>query len=260
MKNQFAFAAALLCLGGGAFAADGVLTFPGPSSPKTTPEPPTLPQPNPTPEVPQSPGPQTPQSPTPQQQAGAMNHLFVCQSGDQSRITLRTDTSGKLYLNDPNSGENATGTYSYNGTQLTLSVPALQFNETTNRIEATKGLLLAFETSAVYCWLLGHEVGEAVQGYLKCPKIGYVQGIGWQENAFEFYQDHSVKWRRWDEYTAIVDTVYSESVGTYLIEGNQLSMAFGGRDKERYLTGVIGAGGSLKISELEPEKGPCVPQ
>lgn len=256
MKYHGGLAGILLGCAGAAFAGDGVLTFPGPSTPKTTPEPPTLPQPNPTPQVPQTPGPTT----APPQRTGGMNHLFVCQSADQSRITLRTDTAGKLHLNDPNSGESATGTYTYDGTQISLSVPALQFSETTNRIEATKGLLLAFETSAVYCWLLGHEMGEAVEGYVKCPSIGYVQGIGWQENAFQFFQDHSVKWRRWDEYTAIVDTVYSESFGTYLIEGKNVSMAFGGREKERFLSGVIRPDGSLSINELEPEKGPCAAQ
>ena len=187
-----------------------------------------------------------------------MNHLFVCQAADQTRITLRTDTAGKAYLNDPKTGENATGTYTYDGNKFTLSVPAYQFSETTVQLQAAKGLLLAFETSSIYCWLLGHEVGEAVQGYVKCPTIGYVQGIGWQENAFEFYQDRSVKWRTWDEYVAISDTTYTESFGTYLIEGNQISMAFGGRKDKNFLSGVIGQGGSLTINELEPEKGPCV--
>ena len=112
----------------------------------------------------------------------------------------------------------------------------------------------------MYCWLLGHEVGEAVQGYVKCPTIGYIPNIGWQDNAFEFYQDHSVKWRQWDEYVAISDTTYSESFGTYLIEGNTISMAFGGREKNRYLSGVIGQDYSLTINELEPEKGPCQSQ
>jgi len=254
MRNQLGFSMAMLAAGGVAFAADGILTFPGPSTPKPTQETPTLPQPNPTPQVPRAPGPQTPQP----QQSGGMNHLFVCQGADQTRITLRTDKAGKVYLDDPQTGESATGTYTFTGTEITLSVPAYQFSETTNRIEATKGLLLAFETSSVYCWLLGHEMGEAVQGYVKCPSIGYVAGIGWQENAFQFFQDHSVKWRRWDEYVVISDTTYSESFGTYLIEGSQVSMAFGGREKERYLSGVIGAGGSLTVNELEPEKGPCV--
>ncbi len=250
MRNQFGFAVVILAVAGGAFAADGILTFPGSSTPKPPQETPTLPQPNPTPQL--------PQTPAPQPAAGGMNHLFVCQAEDQSRITLRTDTAGKAYLDDPQTGESATGTYTYNGAQFSLSVPAYQFSETTNRIEATKGLLLAFETSSVYCWLLGHEMGEAVQGYVKCPTIGYIAGIGWQENAFQFFQDRSVKWRRWDEYVAISDTTYIESFGTYLIEGDQLSMAFGGREKERYLSGVIGAGGSLTINELEPDKGPCV--
>lgn len=250
---SFAFAIPLAVVSGTVFAAgDGILTFPGPSgAPKQ--EPPTLPQP--TPQIPQAPAPQTPR---PSNNTG-INHLFVCQAQDQSRITLRTDTAGKAFLNDPKTGENATGSYAWTGAQFTLSVPAYQFSETTSQIETAKGLLLAFETNTIYCWLLGHELGKAVQGYVKCPTIGYVAGIGWQENAFEFFPDRSVKWRRWDEYVAISDTTYTESYGTYLIEGNQISMAFGGRDKERYLSGVIGANSSVTIAELEPDKGPCVP-
>ncbi|MEM7058215.1 MAG: hypothetical protein AAF557_11540 [Pseudomonadota bacterium] len=189
-----------------------------------------------------------------------MNHLFLCQAPDQSRIMLRTDTAGKAYLNDPQTGESATGNYKYDGSQFSLSVPSYQFSETTNRTEATNGMLLAFETTSIYCWLLGHDVGEAVQGYVKCPKIGYVPNFGWQENAFEFYQDHSVKWRQWDENSMIADTTYSESFGTYLIEGNVISMAFGGRDTNRFLSGVIGQDYSVTINELEPDKGACVSQ
>lgn len=220
-----------------ALASDGILTFPGAQAPE-------------------GPAPQGPQQPS----GGQMNAAFVCMAADQSRISLTLDTSGKAVFNDPSTGESAEGTYTYQAATVSLSVPALQFHETTRQIEAAKGLLLAFETSALYCWLLAHEVGEAVQGYVKCPKIGYVPNIGWQENAFEFHSDHSVKWRRWDEYTAIADTTYSESYGTYLIEGDQVSMAFGGRDKERYLTGRIGSGGTLMVAELEPERGACQPQ
>lgn len=259
MKIKLAFAI-VAALTGSAFAAgDGVLTFPGASkSPKQDPQ--TLPQPNPVPQ-PTTPTPQFPTTPTPQPQqtAGGINHLFVCQAADQSRITLRTDTAGNAYFNDPNTGESATGTYTYNGNQLSLSVPSFNFSETTIQVQAAKGLLLAFETNTIYCWLLGHEVGEAVQGYVKCPTIGYIAGIGWQDNAFEFYQDRSVKWRTWDEYVAISDTTYTESYGTYLIEENQISMAFGGRKDKNFLNGTIGQGGSLTINELEPDKGPCVP-
>lgn len=253
-------------ISGTAFAAgDGVLTFPGASGSQEQ-DTPTLPAPNPSPQFPQptTPQPQFPQTPgpgTPQPAGGqTMNHIFVCQSADQSRITLRTDTSGNVHLKDPQSGESATGTYTYTGAELTLAVPAYSFRETTVQLQAAKGLLLAFETSTVYCWLLGHEMGEAVQGYVKCPTIGYIAGIGWQDNAFQFFQDHSVKWRSWDEYVAISDTTYTESYGTYLIEGNQISMAFGGRKDKNFLNGVIGTDGSLSINELEPDKGPCRPE
>ena len=162
-------------------------------------------------------------------------------------------------MRDPESGEQATGTYRYDGRSMTLQVPSYNVNQTSTQLDVQMNLLITFVLPNGYCYLVGHETGPAVAGYANCPTINYIPGVGYQKNAFEFYQDRSVKWRQWDELTAAVDTLYSEDYGVYLIDGQRFYMAFGGKEEDRYLSGTLNADGSFLVDQLEPEKGACSP-
>lgn len=140
-----------------------------------------------------------------------------------------------------------------------MSAPSIGLDEVSDQAYSDTGPLLAFQTPNVYCGLIGHDKSPGVEGYARCPKIGYVPGVGWQENAFEFYANRGVKWRQWDELVAAADTLYSENYGAYLIEGNQLWMVFPFRDEQQFLSGTINADQTFIVNELEPDKGACGP-
>lgn len=235
------------------------------ATPKLSPRPAPQQQPAPTPAapapVPQQPAPLPgqPQAPAPQPApaAGGMNAMFLCEAG--GRFVVNTNTTGNLNVRDPKTGETAEGTYAYDGKSFRLQVPSYNVNLTSTQLDIQKGLLITFVLPNGYCYLIAHEVGPAVEGYAKCPTIKYLPGVGWEENAFELYQDHSVKWRQWDELVGVGDTLYSETFGVYLIEGNRFYMAFGGAEEDRYLSGTLNADGSFLVDQLEPQKGPCKP-
>lgn len=227
--------------------------------PQQQPQPlPQQPLPLPVPgQTPQNPAPQPGQVPTAPHAQGAMNAMFLCEAG--GRFVVRTDVSGKLTVSDPQTQEQAQGTYAFDGQTFRFTIPAYNATQVSTSIDYQQGLLITFTLPNGYCYLIAHEVGPAVQGYGKCPKIGYIPGVGYQENAFELYQDRSVKWRQWDELTGIADTLYSEDFGVYLIEGDRFYMAFGAKEKERYLSGTIHPDGSFSVDQLEPDKGACKP-
>lgn len=232
-----------------------------PAPPAQTPPPPT-PAPTPAPgQVPsQTPG-QTPGQPPaqpPTQSGNALNNNYVCLDPQRQYYDLRLAPDGSLTVG--RDGEQAPGTYTYANGQISLAIPSIGFGETSTLADVARGLLVTFVTPSIKCTLLSHDLGTAVAGYLKCPAIGHIPGVGYQENAFEFFADRSVRWRQWDENTMIADTTYSQHFGTYLIEGEQITMVFGLNEDKPFLSGRIVNTTQLLINELEPERGACKPQ
>ena len=195
----------------------------------------------------------------PAAEARGLNAIYVCQDAQGTRYALQLTPDGRLAAGDGQSPPQEQGTYSFFNQQIRLTLPTLSFDQVSTQLVQEKGLILAFETPSLFCGLMGHDRGPAIEGYAQCPTIKYVPSVGWQKNAFEFYSNHSVKWRQWDEYVAFSDTTYSESYGIYLIEGNVLSMVFPFREKEDVLTGTINQDYTFLINELEPQSGPCTP-
>lgn len=188
------------------------------------------------------------------------SQLLLCDSADKTtyRLLLQTEGKAQVSLQGDSSGQTTDGTYEISGSTLNLSVPALGFQESSTEAYSAKGLLLKFVTPSLLCRAAAHEQGPVASTYYKCPSIRYIPKTRYQDNAFQFYADHSVKRRRWDELIgSFSDTLYKESWGVYFIEGDQFFMAFGGSDEDPYLTGRINADGSISINELEPEKGAC---
>lgn len=185
---------------------------------------------------------------------------FVCKDAEDGRYLAVLAPDGSLQMQAGTDGVPVSGQYSYQDGKMRFGLPTIGFDETSIQLYADKGLVIAFRMASIYCGLIAHNVGPAVQGTAMCPKIGYVPSVGWQENAFEFYADRSVKWRQWDEMTAIPDTLYSEHFGVYLIDGNQFWMVFPFKDEKQVLSGTLNQDTSFVINEMEPDKGACQPK
>lgn len=198
-----------------------------------------------------------PQQPVGAAPAGQINALYVCQTPQSQRYSLRMQPNGTLTasaLAAP--ADRAPGTYTFDGRQMRVQVPSIGFDQTSRVLEVRLGLLLGFATDTLRCGLISHDKGETLQGYAKCPSINHIVGLSYQTNAFQFYADRSVKWRQWDEMTGISDTFYNEYVGTYLLQGGKIQMAFVLKEKEHYLSGTI-SGNQMLIDQLEPARGAC---
>ncbi|MEM7745956.1 MAG: hypothetical protein AAF409_19840 [Pseudomonadota bacterium] len=195
----------------------------------------------------------------PEARAEPLSAKFFCKDGQGGKYLAVLASDGTLQVSEGTDGAPVLGQYAYDNGMMRFGLPPIGFDETSTQLYADKGLVLAFQMPSVYCGLIGHEKGRAVAGYARCPKVGYVPSVGWQENAFEFYADRSVKWRQWDELVAAADTLYSEHYGVYLLEGNQFWMVFPFKDEKQILSGTIGQDASILINELEPDKGACNP-
>lgn len=188
---------------------------------------------------------------------GQLNALFLCENLQTERYALRLHPTGQLTaaaVQVP--ADQAPGQYTFSGQAIRVQVPSIGFDQTSRAVEIRLGMLLGFVTDSLRCGLISHDQGETLQGYATCPNINYLPGVGYQRNAFDFHPDRSVKWRQWDEFTATSNTTYSEYPGTYLLQGDRISMAFVLKDKEHYLTGTV-TGNDMLIEQLEPQRGAC---
>lgn len=186
---------------------------------------------------------------------------YYCYDEDRNGYILWLKPGGRAEASaDDGYGQVIPGTYRRSGQNLSLSLPAIGFSETAIGIDAYNNLIVAFETPSVGCKLTGHDVGPKVAGYARCPNIGYFASSGgYETNHFEFFEDGLVVRKRWREYTITSSTRRAEMRGAYLIEGDQLFMAFADDEEHPLLTAQIHADQSFSVAELEPDKGPCVP-
>ena len=182
---------------------------------------------------------------------------FYCTDGQNGYRILLFEDQKLAAFNEANTiKEN--GHYKIENNKITLDIPKLSFNETSINEEWAKGILLTFKTSSLFCHSTAHTVGPAVQAQAICPTIRVIPGLSYEDNQFEFYPNHMVKWRQWKELVNVSDTLYSEHFGIYLIEGKSFSLFFGDKSEERSLSGnILNDGQQIKIHQLEPEKGPC---
>jgi len=186
----------------------------------------------------------------------SVNQLYYCNDGAKGYdLLLNQDKS--LRANPKESDQVFVGTYSLADDQVKLSFPSLGFEESSVNLEFDKELLLTFTTPSLFCHTVGHTIGPAVEGYVKCPTVYYIPSISYEDNAFEFSSSHMVKWRHWKELLGVSDTLYSESYGIYLIEDQKLHLFFGDKKESRYLSATIHDDSSFTIDQLEPDKGPC---
>ena len=182
---------------------------------------------------------------------------FFCTDGTYGyRLFLYKNMTLEAHSED--STQKAEGAYQINKNKISLQIPLLNFEETSITEEWGKSLLLTFTTPRLFCHATAHDQGPGVRAYAKCPTIRIIPSLSYEENAFEFYPNHMVKWRSWKEILKVPDTLYSEHFGIYLIEGKKFSLFFGDKKDERFLTGtILNNGQQLTIDQLEPQKGPC---
>lgn len=183
--------------------------------------------------------------------------LFYCTDGD-SAYNLYLLPDGTLQARAEEPTLVWSGTYSLNGTEVTVNVADVSFRETSLFSEVALGFLVAFRTPSLFCHAIGHARGEPLVGQFRCPAIRHIPDVSYQDNAFELYPNRMVKRRRWNELVAASDTLYREIYGIYYVEGNRLYMAFGDNDEDRFLSGTVLDGNGFTLDELEPERGPCV--
>lgn len=192
--------------------------------------------------------------------AAPPNVQYFCKDGDDTGFIVDMAQGNRMTVSVVGEAGQYPGTYTYGQGSVSLAVPSVGFLERSVAVDVQLGFLVAFATPTLRCHLVAHNRGPAVAGYAKCPSIKFVAGLGYQVNAFEFTSDRGVMRRQVDEYTATSNTTITESHGVYYIQGNQVVMAFGGREDERYLSGQIHADQSFSINELEPQRGACQPQ
>jgi hypothetical protein len=185
----------------------------------------------------------------------AMEQVFFCTDGDQG-YDLYLASDGRLEATPKGSEQPYLGTYANSVDRVTLSVPGV-FEEASIEVDYAKGLYLTMRFPSLSCHTVGHIVGPAYAAYARCPDIKYIPGVSYETNHFQFYENHMVKRRRWKELLGNADTLYRESYGIYLVEGDQVTLFFGDLDDERLLTGKIVDGAGLAIDQLEPGKGVC---
>lgn len=193
-------------------------------------------------------------------EAVSLNATYRCEDGGGGAYIMHLGAQGALEAATVGSDTSSTGTYTYKMGGVKLSIPSVGFSEGSTASQVHANIITAFQTPSLRCNVIGLDYGEHVEGYVRCPKIGYIPGIGYDENAFEFFRGGSVKWRIWNELTGANDTLYSEHFGVYVISGSQFLMTFGLKDEDpSQLTGTIQGNGGILINELEPDKGPCNP-
>ena len=182
---------------------------------------------------------------------------FFCTDGNYGyRLFLYKNMTLEAFSED--STQKATGKYLIKDQKISLDIPLLKFKETSNTEEWGKDLLLTFSTPQLFCHSTAHKKGPAVNAYAKCPTIRVIPSLSYEENAFEFFPNHMVKWRSWKEILKVPDTLYSEHFGIYLIEGKKFFLFFGDKKDDRLLTGtILNSGEQITIDQLEPQKGPC---
>lgn len=185
----------------------------------------------------------------------AMEQLFYCTDGD-SGYDLYLSQNGQLLASNKNGKQKYRGTYINAGDEVTLTIPGV-LHESSMQVERGKGLYLAMRFPSLFCHAVGHAIGPAYDAYADCPDIKYIPSISYEKNAFQFYKNHMVKRRRWRELLANADTLYSETYGVYLVEGERVTMYFGDAKSEQLLSGTIIGGTRLSIEQLEPQKGAC---
>ena len=185
---------------------------------------------------------------------------YFCRDADDTGYFLRLNQGGVLEVQQQNTQPVHSGNFTLQPGHVSLSLPPLGFAEQSVRAVQRREFLIAFDTPSIRCLLFSQPKGPSVQGYVKCPKINYLPGISYEENAFEFYPERGVKRRKWTELLGAADTLYRETFGIYVIEGNQLWMAFGWDEEDTVLTGTVLSDQSFTVNELDPSKGPCAPQ
>ncbi len=187
-----------------------------------------------------------------------IEQLFYCNDGE-SRYVLQLSRDGRLQAENKSNGMKYRGSYTSAGNRVELSVPGV-FKEASTQVETGKGLYLTMRFPSLFCHVVGHDVGPAYEAYARCPDIRYIPSVSYEKNHFQFHKNHVVKRRRWRELMANHDSLYSEIYGTYLVEGDRVTMYFGDAKGDQLLTGRIINGVGIQIDQLEPAKGACVVQ
>lgn len=190
-----------------------------------------------------------------------LEQSFYCAAGDKGYY-LSLKSASLMQVSErveQGQGEQMEGRYEFNGSQITLTLEEIGFQETSGEVESVNGFVVTFQTPSLKCHATGHNrAGAHAEAYFKCPSINYIPSVTYHDNAFQFYSDGSVKRRRWRELLQVPDTLYQETWGIYVITGSKVWMAFGDRKEERFLNATIGNGEQeLLVAELEPEKGAC---
>lgn len=169
---------------------------------------------------------------------GMITQTFYCTDGDTA-YDLYLNQDGSLSANVKNDSGVLNGEYSVTDGRIELNIPAIGFQESSISAESSLGFLITFKSASLFCHAVGHDKGQMVSAYYKCPSIKFISGVSYEDNAFQFYDNGMVKRRRWKELTGGNDTLYKESYGIYYIDGDSFYMAFGDNDEERFLSGKI---------------------
>jgi hypothetical protein len=194
---------------------------------------------------------------TPAEAFGALDGMmFTCSEAQDAYVQVVFDADA-LEVRDRDGVPMATGTYTVTDDSVTISVPALGFEESSVAHEIELGVVATFTTPSLFCHAIALDVSpDATSTITKCPDIRYISGTSYEHHELHFWTDGSVKRRGWVELLDINDTLYSEAWGIYLQVGDRVFMFFGDAKEERLLTGTVGDSGVL-VDQWEPEAGPC---